>query len=180
MQKFSAVFSSIITVMLAIWGISVYTNSRGGYMTFFGTKMSPVGFAVLILVLAAIDIFYLKRAFGAEKIVAKTQTSSKERVMARNANLGTLEVPCAVNLTRLSSMVGAAVGVEVYLNGDLMGVVKSGGTVNMMTGLRFNEVSVFYKADNTQRTIEFEAVPGGNIQINLKYTGAVLTIVGQA
>ena len=76
-------------------------------------------------------------------------------------------------------MVGCAMGVQVYLNGEYQDVVKNGKSVHMQTNLKFNELSVHYNADNAARSIEFEARSGGNVEIELKYTGAKLTVVSR-
>ena len=65
------------------------------------------------------------------------------------------------------------------LNGDYQDVVKNGQSVTMRTELKYNVLSVHYNADSAARSIEFEARPGGDVQIELKYTGAVLTVVSR-
>ena len=66
MQKFSAVFSCILTVLIAVLGISVYASGNG-YMTWFGIKMSPGVFGGLIAGLGVYDYYAIRKAFGAKK-----------------------------------------------------------------------------------------------------------------
>jgi glycine betaine/choline ABC-type transport system substrate-binding protein len=60
-----------------------------------------------------------------------------------------------------------------------MTVVNNGQTISMTTFVKHNEISVHYTAGNISRSFEFEAVPGGNIHIYLKYVGAKMSIVNQ-
>ena len=51
----SSIIGIVITVIIAIVGISTYSSGRG-YMTFFGIKLSPGGFAALIGAFVVWDI----------------------------------------------------------------------------------------------------------------------------
>ena len=178
MQKFSAVFSCILTVLIAVLGISVYASGNG-YMPWFGIKMSPGVFGGLIAGLGVYDYYAIRKAFGAKKQTEEAEDAAKQRVAARNHDVAPLEAPCTVSLTRVSSSFGCAMGIQVYMNGFPIGVIKNGQTLSAATNVKYNELSVHYNADNSANSIVFEAIPGGAIQIELKYVGAKLTIVGQ-
>jgi len=67
-------------------------------------------------------------------------------------------------------------GVRVFLNGKEQEVLNNGKTIVMQTHRSVNILAVSYSADDTTKTIKFEATPGGNVRITLKYTGAKLII----
>ena len=178
MAKTRAILGIVATVLIAIVGISTYT-SHDGYMTWFGIELSETAFYLLLAAFVVFDVFAVKAAFGAQKKEEQNQVAVRERIAEKNESAEKLDSPCNVTLTRLSSMVGCAMGVQVYLNGEYQDVVKNGKSVTMRTNLRYNELSVHYNADNAARSIEFEARPGGDVQIELKYTGAKLTVVSR-
>lgn len=175
MRKFYAIIQAIATIFIAIVGFQGYSDGSH-VMTWLGIRLSETGFMVLLLALVVFDIFSLKSAFGADKAAEKAQEESLNK--AREATPLTGE-PCEVTLTRLSSAIGSAMGVRVYLNGQEQEVLKNGKTVRMSTQLAENELTVRYNADGGSRSINFTAEPGGQVRITLKYTGAVLTIADE-
>lgn len=56
-----AILGIVITVFLAIWGISTYSSGRG-YMTFFGIELSSGGFIALICAFLVWDVISLINA----------------------------------------------------------------------------------------------------------------------
>ena len=176
MKKTTAILGCIAIVLIAVVGFSTYSG-HSGTMTWFGIELSPVAFCILIAVFAVLDFFNVKSAFGAEKKLQEAQEAAQTRAGARAASSAPLGTPCEVEITRKSSMVGAAMGVDVYLNGENQGVLKNGQTVRMRTSLAENELSIHYRADGTSKTVEFSAPEGGRVCYELKYTGAVLTRV---
>lgn len=172
MRKFTAVLGIVVTLALAFIGFSGY--SSGSYsMVFWGIELSRAGFLALILAFVAYDIFAIKGAFGKDKVVEKMSVASQEKAREAEKLEG---APCTVSLTRFSGAMGAAMGVRVFLNGVEQETLRNGRTVLMQTELARNELAVSYNADNTTRSITFDAKPGGNVRITLKYVGAVLTI----
>jgi hypothetical protein len=87
-----------------------------------------------------------------------------------------LETPCRVSITRLPSVIGAAMNVNVLLNSDEVGILKNGKTIDFNTEYSVNEITVNYVADGASRTIKFEAEAGGSVNVTLKYSGAVLSV----
>lgn len=87
-----------------------------------------------------------------------------------------LVTPCTVSITRLPSMLGAAMGVDVFLNDAEMGILQNGKTLDLTTGNSFNELTVKYRADGSTNSLTFNAESGGSVHITLKYSGAVLTV----
>jgi len=73
-----------------------------------------------------------------------------------------LAEPCNVSVTRLSSFVAAVVPSAVFLNGNRVGVLKNGGTLNLSTEYADNELMIRNPVD---RTIQFEGVPGGLVKL---------------
>jgi hypothetical protein len=87
-----------------------------------------------------------------------------------------LEMPCNVSITRLPSMIGAAMGVDVFLNSAEMGILQNGKTLDFTTDNSFNELIVKYRADGSTNSVTFIAESGGSVRITLKYSGAILSV----
>lgn len=80
-----------------------------------------------------------------------------------------LPAPCTFNLTRVGSMVGAAVAQIVYLNGVNCGPVKNGKTISLQTGNRWNTVFVTDQYGVAFPSVyRFEAIPGGTVDVKFK------------
>ena len=175
MKKARVILGFGVTVLLAVIGFGAYSSGTH-YMTWFGIKLSQTGFTVLIGIFLLLDILALRSAAtkGRELEQANTQAMEKAREGEK------LEDGCTVSITRLSSFVGSAAGVHVYLNGVEQGILKNGKTLSFVTNAVQNELSVSYSADGTTRSIAFLATPGGQVSITLKYSGAVLTLQGGA
>lgn len=170
--KTRAVLSILFTIVIAIVGISSY-SSGGGYMTFFGISLSSGMFFLLIAVLVVIDVFSVINAFKAEKVIEE-QITQDEKVFTEEKEA--LETPCAVSITRLSSMVGAVNKVNVFLNGNQVGVLKNGQTLETTTQFRQNKVMVIFTNDNLTRAIEFDAESNGHVHITLNYVKGLLEL----
>ncbi len=99
-----------------------------------------------------------------------------EKAKDITSKVSEMELPCKVSLTRPGNLIGAAMGVRVFLNSVEQEVLKNGKTIIMHTGSVQNELTVRYNADDMVRSIQFEATSGGSVQIKLKYSGGVLTI----
>lgn len=169
--KTRAIISIVVTVLIAIWGIVGY--SSGDYdMAFFGIRISPVIFAIMIVVFIVIDVFSIKKAIEDEKSLAQRSAASQQR-MAASVPLAT---PCRVAITRTASLVGAAMAVRVTLNGVEVGLLKNNQTLEFPTSYSENELVVIYNADGTTNSISFTAQPGGFVHVTLKYTGALLAV----
>lgn len=169
--KTRAIISIVVTVLIAIWGIVSY--SSGDYdMAFFGIRISPVIFAIMIVVFIVIDVFSIKNAIDSEKFLAKRAAASQQRVAASVP----LTAPCRVAITRTASLVGAAMAVRVSLNGVEVGLLKNDRTLEFPTSYSENELAVVFNADGVTKLVTFSAQPGGFVHITLKYTGALLTV----
>ncbi|MDR2775312.1 MAG: hypothetical protein LBC19_11335 [Tannerella sp.] len=172
MKKFQAIAWALFTVVIAIIGFSGYSAGTH-YMTWFGIELSENGFILLIIAFAVSDIFVLKNAFAAnDKFGEEMKNKAVETVNEANK----MEIPCTVTLTRLSNLIGAAMGVRVFLNGTDQGVLKNGKTIVMQTWLIENELIVRYNADDSVHSAKFNAAPGGNVYITLKYVGGQLLV----
>lgn len=175
MRKSMAIISLVCTVIIILSGIVIYANGRD--IEWFGITISPGVFGGIVAGFIVYDIIAMKNAFTADKKIAASETVIQARTMEKNAIDGALAVPCTVTFSRQSTVVGCAIGIQVYLNGTPMTVVNNGQTISMTTFVKHNEISVHYTAGNISRSFEFEAVPGGNIHIYLKYVGAKMSIV---
>jgi len=171
MKKFQAILFTLVTVIIAIIGFSGYSDGSH-YIEWFGIELSKNGFIILILVFAVIDFFTLKSAFGKDKFVEEMNDKALQTAPLASE----MENPCTVYLTRTGNLIGAAMGVRVFLNAVEQQVLKNGSTVIMKTELTHNELTVRYNADDTVRSINFDATPGGNVYITLKYIGGKLFI----
>lgn len=172
MKKTQAILTTLFTIVLTIVGFSGYSDGSL-YISYFGIRLSQGAFMALVGVFVVIDIFTLKSAFKKDKTADELQSKAQNK--AQHAPL--LEgAPCTVSLTRLPSAIGAAMGVRVFLNGAEQELLKNGKTIRMQTKLAENELMVHYKADNTTRTLPFQAKAGAQVRITLKYTGGVLAL----
>lgn len=174
MRKTSAVISLVCTIIIILSGIIVY--SEGGDVDWFGITISPGVFVGIVVVFVIYDIYAMKSAFSAEKKIAASETAIQARTMEKNAIDGALSAPCTVTFTRIACTYGCATGIQVYLNGTPMTVVKNGETISMTTFVKHNELGVHYNANNSSRSIQFVAVPGGIVHIDLKFIGAKLSV----
>ena len=174
MSKTGAILGCVVTALLAAFGLATYSGGRGT-MEWFGVRLSPVAFIIVIVIFAVFDFFNVRAAFSAEKKFRQTQQELEARAAEIAAASRPLDRPCRIQVTRRASAIGAAMGVEVYLNGRMQDLLKNGQTVTMETSVEDNLLTVHYKADNATRSEEFTAVPGGIIRYELKYSGAVLT-----
>ena len=58
----AAIFGIIFTVLIAIWGATVYGSGRGVMTLFHTIELSPTAFAIIIVVLIVWDILSLVKA----------------------------------------------------------------------------------------------------------------------
>lgn len=177
MRKSLAIISLVSTVIIIFSGFLIYANGKN--VEWFGISISPGVFGGIVAGLIVYDVIAMKNAFTADKKIAASETVIMARTAEKNAIDGTLAAPCIVTFSRQSTMVGCAIGIQVYLNGTPMTVINNGQTISMTTFVKHNEISVHYTAGNISRSFEFEAIPGGNIHIHLKYVGAKMSIVNQ-
>lgn len=173
-SKIGSILWTIITIILAIVGFSGYA-SGDRYMEWFGIRLSETGFTVLILVFLAIDIMSIYSSFKGQKKQQQTQLENLSNFQART-DLEQLQVPCTVNVTRGSSMMGAVMSCPVYLNYIQVGVLKNGQTITFNTNLKENVLTINYDAGGSIKPFPFTAYPGGNLHIDFKYTGAKLSL----
>ena len=171
MKKFQAILFTLVTVVIAIVGFSGYSDGSH-YIEWFGIELSKNWFLIFILVFAVIDFFTLKSAFGKDKFIEEM----KDKALQTGSLASEMENPCTISLTRPGNILGAAMGVRVFLNSVEQEVLKNGSTIFMKTELIHNELTVRYNADDAVRSINFDATPGGNVNITLKYVGAKLII----
>ena len=169
--KTRAVLSIIFTIIIGIIGVSSYMTS--GYMTFFGIELSIGWFLVLLTALIIYDIVLIKNATKNENQLTVNMADVQTQAITSTP----LEKPSKVSITRLSSMVGAAMGVRTFLNGTEVGVLKNNQTLDLSTNVAENDITVQYIADGTTNSIKFNAESDGVIRISLKYSGAKLTIM---
>jgi hypothetical protein len=80
-----------------------------------------------------------------------------------------LENPCTVSVTRSVNFVGAAGNMRVFLNGREQGILRNGQTVVMQTGVVRNELNIHFRDQGPFSSIEFDAEPGGNVDIKFSY-----------
>ncbi len=171
MKKFQAVLGTIITLGIGVVGLNVY---QGGthVMTWFGIRLNQVAFIGLFALFLVIDIFALKNAFGAQASFSVAERPETQALRDQPA----MQSAGQISITRTKSMLGAAMGVRVFLNGVEQGVLKNGKTLTFPTYVEQNELLVHYDADHAERTAQFRVTPGGHAKLQLKYNGARLTL----
>lgn len=175
MAKFQAILGGVVTVILAAVGLSGYAEGSH-VMTWFGIELNQTGFLILIAVFAVIDFFALRRAFG-QSGAGTPDAGIKQPDMT---DVPRLARPCRVTVERQRTMIGAAMGVQVYLNGVDQGVLKNGKQLTFATEYEQNTLRVHYSADGVEKELAFTGISGGQVQVRLKYVGAVLTLVDDA
>lgn len=172
MAKFQAMLGVVVTIILAAVGFSGYAEGSH-VMTWFGIELNQTGFFVLIAVFCVIDFFALRRAFG--QGAAGTPDAAPR--LPDMTDVPRLTQPCQVVIERQWTPIGAAMGVQVYLNGVDQGVLKNGKQLALTTEYAENTLRVHYSADGTEKELAFSALAGGPVRVRLKYVGAVLTLV---
>lgn len=164
MNKFRSIVWCIVTVILAMVGISGY--SSGEYtMTFFGIHLSKGGFTVLIIVFLITDVLAIYNAFTADKR-KETEQQQKLEEFHQTIQNEQLPAPCLVYVTRESKVVGAAIAFNVYLNYMNAGVLKNGKTIQFYASLKNNVLTGDSSNGPVRDPFYFEAVPGGTLYIN--------------
>ena len=84
--------SILITVAVALWGISTY-SSGNGYMTFLGIELSPAMFAVLIGLFIIWDVWSITSAKKQKEKAAAEQTLARKEAAAEQARIDAGEAP---------------------------------------------------------------------------------------
>ncbi len=128
-------------------------------------------FFVLIAVFVVVDIISIVNAFKSNKQIQAEVTQDEKAFTEEREQL---ELPCTVSFTRLSSMVGAANKVKVVLNGEEIGILKNGQTLETKTPFRQNKVLMIFTNDNQTRALEFTAESIGKVHISLNYPKGLL------
>ncbi len=166
-KKFSAIVWCLLTVVIAMQGFSGY--SSGEYvMEWLGIRLSKGGFTILILVFLVIDILTLINAFTSDKRMATQQQQKKEEFQQTIQN-EQLAAPCLIMLHRPSNILGAAIGLKVFLNYEDLGVLKNGKTIQFYTHFKYNVLTGESNNNGPVREpFQFEAIPGGTLYINYK------------
>jgi hypothetical protein len=151
----------LISIGLIIGGLS-------GELVLKGTNSSSLlvvfGFVWLIY-----DIYSI---YAYKKAQAKIRESIEESIANESSKM---ESPGTVLLTRTSNILGCAMGVRVFLNGVEQAVLKNGKTLVMQTEFLQNTLVVI-SANNVIKSIRFEAIPRGNVNITFKYVDAKLIL----
>jgi hypothetical protein len=88
----------------------------------------------------------------------------------------TLDEPCTVRLHREARFSGAAASLRVYLNGVEQEKLGNGKTVEMKTDRLKNRVTIKWRKSN-MGYFRFDAIPGGEIQINYSAATTNFTIM---
>ncbi|MDR3217661.1 MAG: hypothetical protein LBU22_01555, partial [Dysgonamonadaceae bacterium] len=77
-----------------------------------------------------------------------------------------LSSPCTINFKRISGVVGAAMKLHVYMNGQQMGAVKNGKTISFQTNVKNNILFVLDHAGNAfPSTYRFVAEPDTSVSV---------------
>ena len=158
----------IIQIFLSI---GLIIGGLSGELVLKGTNSSVLLVVVGVLLLA----YNIYSIFAAKK--AKQELDENLQIIAANAEAGEkIETPCTVSITRPSGMIGAAMGVQIFLNGVEQEVLRNGKTVVMQTNCLHNVLQTVYSADGATNSLNFDAIPEGNIKITLKYSKNKLMI----
>jgi hypothetical protein len=179
LKKSSAYFGFIITAIIAVYGIAVY-SSGDYYIKWFGIRLSGGGFAVLICAFILYDII----AFVSSRKAAQKKDQTRQETLDSAAQLAAsaeqLDVPCDISITRKASAAAKAATAEVFLNGKSGGFLTNGGTLTFQTSASKNRLTVCYQNNLIIKSIDFDAASGGKVQLSFDCNMAKLAIVTDA
>lgn len=167
--KTRAILSVVATVVLTIFGLIIYQD--GNYFEWFGIiNISKGLFLGLMGIWIVVGIFGVVNAFKKEKALEEKSVIKQKQLSLQEQ----LESPCNVSITRTSSLLGAAMGVRVFLNDTEVGILKNAQTLSFTSQYAENELAVLY-SEGITKSMVFTAEPGENVSFTLKYSGAALT-----
>jgi uncharacterized membrane protein YhaH (DUF805 family) len=163
-------FWKIIQLLMSI---ALIIAGASGQFVLRGTNSSEL-LIVFGCIWLAYDIYVI---FNHKKVKEKLRATLDDS-LAIEANR--MESPCTISLKRPGNMIGAIIGVRIYLNGVQYGTLKNGKTVVMQTDYVQNVLAIYANASDSEMTcsLRFEAVPGGHVQITFKYVGMKLILEG--
>lgn len=159
--------SILITIAIAIWGISTY-SSGNGYMTFLGIELSPAMFAVLIGVFIIWDVWSITAMKKQKERAAAAQALARKEAEAEQAKIDDGEAPevtATILVTRKKSALGAAVPAQILLNGLPVGALKNGETLTVTTHRRQNTIANSFAG---AKPLAFTVEDGAEANIFLK------------
>lgn len=159
--------SILITIAVALWGISTYSSGRG-YMTFLGIELSPAMFAVLIGLFIIWDVWSITAAKKQKEKAAAEQALARKEAAAEQARIDAGEAPevtATIAVTRKKSALGAAVPAQILLNGLVVGALKNGETLTVTTHRRQNTITNSFAG---AKPLAFTVEDGAEANIFLK------------
>lgn len=160
-------FSILITVAIAIWGISTY-SSGNGYMTFLGIELSPVMFALLIALFLVWDVYSIKAMRKKKEQDALQQEDAQRKAREEQAKIDAGEAPevsATLVVTRKKYALGCAVPAEIRLNGLSVGSLKNGESMTVKTRCKSNELTNSFAG---AKPLRFTVEDGATANIFLK------------
>lgn len=159
-RKTSAIISILFTIFIAVIGLSAYLSGQS-YMTFLGIELSQGAFIALIIGFILLDFIMISNASkGEEKLKRMINEAAKEFKEGEK-----LESPCTIKLTRTRNFIGSAFKMPVYLNGNQVGLLKNGKTIEFNTHYKKNQVKCVIDKYGGTRSIEFESEPSGQVEL---------------
>jgi len=152
------IFGLLVSIGLIIGGLS-------GRMVLRGTN-SSTALVVAGVAFLAMDIFKIATHGKAKQALADSATAAHSGEQ--------LSQPAHITVTRVGSMLGAAVAYRVYLNGTHVGNVKNGKQLSFYTSARINAVAFFDHAGTPfGEKVMLDIADGGQAEIFVK-AGRVL------
>jgi uncharacterized membrane protein YfcA len=148
------IFGLFVSIGLIIGGLSGQFVLRG---TESSTALVVVGCLFLIWDIYSLATHNKKKQAALDK--------KKEEAASFAENNERLEAPATLTLIRKSSMVGMALTVEVFLNGEHVAALKNGQSAQIPVAMKRNRLSIGVLAH------EFEAPSGAKGEVQLAATG---------
>ena len=162
-KKAGAVYDLIWSAGILIYALSVI--SSGGQLMLWNIELPNVVIVLIVLVIMVSEVFSAIFAFKEpseeEKITTACSVSPAPGEEAIDGNRS-----ATIKLVRGSKFVCSNAVYQVRLNGNLIGCINNGQTLNLPTYQKHNVLSLSCSLKQ-RHEVEFDAEPGGVYVVNM-------------
>lgn len=163
-------WKTILSILKIIIIFAVFTLIFIWTLETTDSLVSAIGASTFVGMIVAYIMFY-----DHFRTVEKEATDKKAKILQEKLDtIPTIESPCAVSIHRESSLLGAAMSVNVVLNDFKIGELKNGKTFRFSTYYARNTMKLIYTADRTVIEESFLAEAGGSLRYLFDYRKASL------
>ena len=143
-----------------IWGIILIIAGASGSFVLRGTNSSS-GLVIVGFIIAGLGAF---QVFAGQKKKEKNASDMQQLSSQMQNTSPPLPAPCQINVYRESSMVGAAMNFDLFLNGESVGQLRNGKNLQFFASYQNNIIT----SPMLNVPFEFTAYPNG--VLNLKFS----------